>query len=156
MTGILLAFALTPVRAQDIAISFPFQGQFTTRFEVMLQGHTVSLLRVDARGEATAMGKTTAFTDNQYINLVDGSGTATYTLTGANGNSVTLDMILQSINVDGGVTFAGSYTVVGGTGLFERATGSGVLVGGALFTSASEGIGAFALLGTITTIGGQP
>jgi hypothetical protein len=96
------------------------------------------------------MGEATAFTDNQYVSLIDGSGTATYTLVGSDGSSVTLDIVVQSINVDGGVTFSGGYTVVSGTGQFAGAAGSGVLVGGALFTSPSKGIGSFAVFGGIS------
>ena len=80
------------------------------------------------------MGKTTAFTDDQLVSLIDGSATATYTLTGAKGDTLILAMTFQATNVEGGVTFAGSYTVAGGSGRFEGATGSGLLSGGALFT----------------------
>ena len=41
------------------------------------------------------MGLTSAFTDNQVANLITGSTTATYTLTGANGDTVVLEMSFQ-------------------------------------------------------------
>jgi hypothetical protein len=105
---------------------------------------------VKSRGQATYMGRTTAFTDDQLVSLIDGSATATYKLTGVKGDTLILAMTFQSTEVAGGVTFAGSYTVAGGSGQFEGATGSGLLSGGALFLTETDGIGAFAVAGTIS------
>jgi hypothetical protein len=66
-------------------------------------------------------------TDHQLVNLIDGSATATYTLTGVNGDILILSMAFQSTDVAGRVTFAGGYTVTGGSpirrGHRERLTG---------------------------------
>ena len=100
------------------------------------------------------MGKTTAFTDDQLVNLIDGSGTATYTLTAANGDTLVLALVVPvggTINVEGGVIFSGSYTITGGTGRFNGATGSGVFGGSGLFLTETDGIGAFAVVGTISS-----
>jgi len=105
---------------------------------------------VTGPGQASYLGRSTAFTDSQFVSLIDGSITATYILTGSNGDTLTLDFVAQGTNVDGGATFAGSYTIVGGTGHFAGATGSGFLVGGALFLTATDGIGAFAIAGPIS------
>ncbi len=78
------------------------------------------------------MDKTTAFTDDQFISLIDGSGTATYTLTGKNGDTLVLSLVFPvggTINVEGGVIFSGTYTITGGTGRFNGATGSGNFAG---------------------------
>ena len=90
---------------------------------------------------------------NQQVNLVTGDGTATYTLTGANGDTVVIEMEALTTNIPGGVTFAGSYTVTGGTGRFAQATGSGALSGQAIFTSATGGLGSFSIVGTISSPG---
>ena len=120
-------------------------------------------------GQATYMGRTSAFTVDQLVNLIDGSGTATYILTPAsrmsNGGSgpiapaksesptidtLILALVVQAggtINVDGGVLFSGSYTITGGTGRFIGATGSGVFGGSGLYLTETDGIGAFARRG---------
>ena len=90
-------------------------------------------------GNASHMGATHAFTDHQLVNVIDGSASATYTLTAANGDTLVLAMVFQATNIPGGVTFAGDYTVTGGTGRFTGATGSGKLAGTALFTSETDG-----------------
>ena len=46
--------------------------------------------------------------------------------------------------------FSGSYTITGGTGRFNGATGSGVFGGSGLFLTETDGIGAFAVVGTIS------
>ena len=58
-----------------------------------------------------------------------------------------------TINVEGGVIFSGSYTITGGTGRFIGATGSGVFGGSGLFLTETDGIGAFAVAGTISLPG---
>ena len=49
------------------------------------------------------------------------------------------------------VIFKGTYTVVGGTGRFAGASGSGSLEGNATFTSPAGGVGEFTLSGTISS-----
>ena len=100
------------------------------------------------------MGRTTAFTDDQLVNLIDGSGTATYALTGVNGDTLVLALVVPvegTIYVDGRVIFSGSYTITGGTGRFNGAIGSGVFGGSGLFLTETDGIGAFAVAGTISS-----
>ena len=146
-TVTLLAFVPSPARASD---ELPFNANFITNVERFVEFPFLHVT-VNSRGQATYMGTTTAFTDDQLVSLIDGSATATYTLTGANGDTLILAMTFQATNVEGGVTFAGSYTVAGGSGRFEGATGSGTLSGGALFLDESNGIGAFAVVGTISS-----
>ena len=52
-----------------------------------------------------------------------------------------------------GFIFSGSYTITGGTGRFTGATGSGVFGGLGLYLTETDGIGAFALAGTISLPG---
>jgi hypothetical protein len=149
ITAVVLAFAPPAARASG---EKPFHANFITQVESFVE-YPFLHVRVNSRGQATYMGRTTAFTDDQLVSLIDGSATATYTLTGVNGDTLILAMTFQSTEVTGGVTFAGSYTVAGGTGRFERATGSGLLAGGALFLDETNGIGAFSVVGTIS-VGG--
>jgi hypothetical protein len=143
---LLFALAPQPVRAQS---EKPFSANFITRFTSVVEGNFLHVT-VTGPGQASYLGKSTAFTDSQFVSLIDGSITATYILTGSSGDTLTLDFVAQGTNVDGGATFAGNYTIVGGTGHFAGATGSGFLVGGALFLTATDGIGAFAIAGTIS------
>jgi hypothetical protein len=145
----LLAFAPPAARASTEA---PFHANFTTQFETVLEFPILHVI-VNGRGQATHMGKTSAFTDDQVVNLLDGSGSATYTLTAANGDTLILALVVQpggTINVAGGVIFSGDYTVMGGSGRFSGATGGGVFAGSALFLDETDGIGCFALVGTIS------
>jgi len=76
----LLAFAPQSTRAgSQVPFNAGFSGEFTTEFV------PPSFLRVLATvsGNATHLGATIAVTTDELINLGDGSGTATFTLTGA-------------------------------------------------------------------------
>lgn len=144
----LLALAPLPALASD---EQPFHANFITQFTSVVEFPLLHVT-VNSRGQATYMGRTIASTDDQLVNLVDGSGTATYTLTSKNGDTVILALVVPvggTINVDGGVIFHGSYTVSGGTGQFDGATGGGVFGGSGLFLDETDGIGAFAVVGTI-------
>jgi hypothetical protein len=151
-TVTLLAFTARSARASG---DQPFHANFVTQFKSVVEYPNLHVT-VNSRGQATYMGRTTAFTDDQLVSLIDGSGTATYTLTGANGDTVVLALVVQvggTINVEGGVIFSGSYTITGGTGRFSGATGSGAFAGSALFLTETDGIGAFAVAGTISPPG---
>ena len=149
-TVTLLVFAPQSTRASG---EKPFHANFITQVETVLEFPFLHVT-VNSRGKATYMGRTTAFTDDQLVNVIDGSGSATYTLTGANGDTLVVALVVPiggTINVDGGVIFSGSYTIVGGTGRFNGATGSGVFGGTGLFLTETDGIGAFAVVGTISS-----
>ena len=151
-TVILLAFAPSSARATG---EMPFHANFITKFVSVLEFPLLHLT-VTSRGQATYMGRTTAFTDDQVANVIDGSGSAIYTLTGANGDTLVLALLVQvggTINGEGGVIFSGSYTITGGSGRFTGATGSGVFGGSGLFLTETDGIGCFAVAGTISSPG---
>ena len=82
----LLAFAPQSARA---AGEKPFHANFITQFETLLEFPLLHFT-VSAQGQATYMGKTTAFSDDQVVNLAYGKETATYTLTAANGDTLVL------------------------------------------------------------------
>jgi hypothetical protein len=148
-TVTLLAFTPQSVTAHN---EQPFHANFTTQFTSALTFPLLHLT-VHGKGKATYMGTTTAFTDDQVSNLIDGSGSATYTLTAKNGDTLVMTLVVRpggTINIEGGVLFSGSYTIIGGTGRFSGATGSGVFGGTGLFLSETTGIGAFAVVGTIS------
>ena len=98
---------------------------------------------VTGQGNASHLGTTTAVSTDQLVNVIDGSATATYTLTGANGDTVILTMIFQATETPGEVTFEGTYVVTGGTGRFAGAAGTGTLEGSAVFFDESTRAGFF-------------
>jgi hypothetical protein len=142
--------APTPASARH---EVPFRGVFSTEVEIEFV-YPFFYISVTGHGNASHLGATTAVTDNQIVNVEIGSATATYTLTGANGDTVVLEMIFQvTFLPNNAVTFEGTYTVTGGTGRFFRATGSGELAGSAIVTGPNTGIGSFSVAGTISSPG---
>ncbi len=131
----------------------PFKASYTTQFQSVVAFPIVTL-SITGEGQASHLGRSTAATTNQAVNLITGAATATYTLTAANGDTVVLELVFGTTNVPGGVTFHGSYTVAGGTGRFAGASGSGSLNGSATFTGPIDGFGAFSVEGTISSPGG--
>src|SRR5262249_40707730 len=109
----------------------PFSAAFTTEFENVVM-FPIAHVTVIGEGKATHLGKATASTDNQLVNLLTGVSTATYTFTAANGDTLVLEMDFQSTFDQippQSVTFEGTYNVTDGTGRFFGATGSGMLIG---------------------------
>ena len=116
-------FVLAPT-AVSARPEVPFRGAFTTEVEIEFV-YPFFYISVTGHGNASHLGATSAVTDNQIVNVNTGMATATYTLTGANGDTVVLEMIFQTTFLpNNAVTFEGSYTVTGGTGRFNGATGS--------------------------------
>jgi len=133
----------------------PFHASFTTEFSSSAAFPLVHVT-VQGEGQALHMGRTEASTTNQVVNLITGVGTATYTLTAANGNVVRVEMTLHTeFPSPTSVTFSGPYEVTGGTGRFSGASGSGTVDGIANFTSASDGVGEFTMDGTISSVGSK-
>ena len=150
VTVTLLAFVPQSTRAGD---QVPFRAAFGTEVEIEFV-YPFFYISVTGQGNASHLGATSAVTDNQVVNVETGSATATYTLTGANGDTVVLEMVFQTTFLpNNAVTFEGDYTVTGGTGRFYGATGSGDLVGSAVVTGPNTGVGSFSVAGTISSPG---
>lgn len=152
-TVTLLASAPQPACAGP---SYPFHARFITEFESIVEFPYLHLI-VNGKGRSSAMGPTAAITTDQMVSMIDGSATATYTLIAATkqagvivGDTIILAMVFQATDVAGGVTFTGSYTVVGGTGRFAGAKGSGVVAGSAFLVGPSNGVGSFTLSGALS------
>lgn len=153
LAGFALAWTPASVRAGR---EVPFKASFVTEFTAAPVPNTpLVCISVIGQGLASHLGKTVAVTDNQKVNLATGEATATYTLTGANGDTVVVEMAFQAMFLSQTeVSFEGTYSVVSGTGRFVGANGgSGVLQGSATFQSQSSGVGQFTLVGTISQPG---
>jgi hypothetical protein len=144
-----LALTTQPARADK---QVPFRAAFTTEFESVVIP-PIAHITVIGEGKGTHLGKATAVTTDQEVNLITGQTSATYTLTAANGDTVVLEMEFETTFLPTGVTFAGTYAVTEGTGRFAGATGSGTLIGSAAFTGPSNGVGSFVVAGTISSPG---
>ena len=144
-----LVFTTQPAQADE---QVPFRAAFTTEFESVVEFPIVHI-DVVGEGKATHLGKTTAVTTDQAVNLNTGQTSATYTFTAANRDTVVLAMEFQTTFLSSGVTFEGTYSVTEGTGRFAGATGSGTLIGSAAFTGPSNGVGSFTVAGTISSPG---
>jgi len=153
---LLACFAVEPILATTPASAreqVPFRAAFGTEVEIEFV-YPFFYISVTGQGNASHLGATSAVTDNQIVNAETGSATATYTLTGANGDTVVLEMVFETTFLpNNAVTFEGDYTVTGGTGRFYGATGSGDLAGSAFVTGPNTGIGSFSVAGTISSPG---
>ena len=148
--AVVFVSAPTPASARD---QVPFRAAFGTEVQIEFV-YPFFYISVTGQGNASHLGATTAVTDNQIVNVNTGMATATYTLTGANGDTVVLEMIFQTTFLpNNAVTFEGTYTVTGGTGRFYGATGSGDLAGSAIVTGPNTAIGSFSVAGTISSPG---
>ena len=134
----------------------PFQASFDAEFENSLSFPIVHVT-VRGSGQAEHMGSSAAFTDNEVVNLLNGAGPATFTLTGANGDTLVLEDTFQTTPPDAGghFTFGGTFEVVGGTGRFAGATGGGAVNGSAQFSGplGDSGVAEFTFDGTVSSPG---
>ena len=144
--------ATPPLSAEPKQI--PFRASYDAQFQNTLAFPIVHVT-VQATGEALVLGRSQAVTDNEFVNLLTGAGTATFTLTAANGDTLVLEDTFHSTPPDAGgaFTFAGDFEVVGGTGRFAGATGGGTVTGSAQFPgpAADGGVAEFSFDGTISS-----
>ena len=80
----------------------------------------IAYTRVEGQGQATHLGRFTQ-TGDATVDVATGNARGTWTLTAANGDMLFLAMEGNGIDPTHG---AGTFTVVGGTGRFEGASGS--------------------------------
>ena len=142
------AVPLSAARGGDI----PFRVSLDTVFQSS-SGFPVIDITVQGEGQVQHLGNSATFSTNEHVNLITGNATATFTLVAANGDTVVFESVFGTVPVPGGVTFEGTYTVVGGTGRFTGSTGHGALTGSAQFTGPNNGVGEFTLDGTISSPG---
>lgn len=125
-----------------------FHATFNTTFTSVFSFPFVQV-SVTGTGHARHMGQTTATTTNQLVNVLTGEATATYDLRAANGDVLTVELDAMTTFSATGASYAGTYTVTGGTGRFHCATGCGTITGSATNTGPDSGFGTFTLHGTV-------
>jgi len=120
---VLTALALLPLAYPGMAEEqVPFEGVevgaiTTVSFQFPFDGK-----KQTAEGEATHVGHYT-LTGDFVVDLRFGTAAGTFTMTAANGDTLFLDMEAYADPTDFTKTVA-NFTVTGGTGRFEGATGS--------------------------------
>ena len=130
----------------------PLRASFDTQFQVN-SGPPILNITVQGEGHTLHMGKSETFTNNEVVNLITGAGTATFTVIAANRDTVVFQSEFNVVPTSTGVTFEGTYEIIGGTGRFSGATGLGRLIGSAVFTGPDIGVGEFTFEGTISSAG---
>jgi hypothetical protein len=140
--------ACLPLGLAPSTQTVPFRASFDTTFTSVLN-FPFAIVTVAGSGQALHMGRTTASTSNQAVNVLTGAATATYSLRAANGDLLLVELDATTTFSSTGVAYSGTYQITGGTGRFAGASGTGAIVGSATNTSPSSGFGTFALDGTL-------
>jgi hypothetical protein len=104
-------------KGKDVPFKEKSEGVVTTVGFDPVAGE--ALTHVQGEGQATHLGHFTV-TGDVAVNVVTGIPHGTWTLTAANGDQLFLDMGGHGIDAFHGF---GSFTVIGGTGRFQGATG---------------------------------
>ena len=151
---IVAAIASTAPLSSHAGKLVPFRASFDTVFQL---NSPPPILNVTVQGEGIGLhvGKSSTFTTNQVTNVITGASTANYTVIAANGDTLSFEDDFITLPTSTGVTFEGTYTIIGGIGRFSGATGSGTVTGSADFTGANVGVGQFTFDGTISSPGSK-
>jgi hypothetical protein len=100
------------------------------------------------------LGTMTAQSIEETVNLETGAGIAAYRFIAANGDEVFVDFAFTAIPTSPNIySIQGVWQVVGGTGRFDGASGSGAYVGEVGFSTPVNALGRFELRGTISSPG---
>lgn len=107
-------------------------------------------------GHALHLGAMAAQSIEETVNLETGAGIAAYRFIAANGDDVTVEFAFSAIPMSPNLySIQGVWQVVGGTGRFDGATGSGPYVGEVVFSTPVNALGRFELKGTISSPGSR-
>jgi hypothetical protein len=146
-------FAVAPIAAQA-GNQVPFRASWDAQISIAPLAPPLFAVSGLGAGRATHLGKMTAQSIAEVVNLATGEGAASYRFTAANGDKVFVNFVFTAIPVsDTDFVVQGVWQVTGGTGRFGNATGSGTYEGQVGFTGATSAVGHFALAGTISSPG---
>ena len=147
------AFALapSPVQAGD---QVPFRASWDAQIEITPLNPPLVAVSGLGEGRATHLGRMTAQSIAEVVNLATGEGAASYRFTAANGDEVHVNFVFTAIPISA-TTFAiqGVWQETGGTGRFDGASGSGSYEGKVEFTGPVNAVGHFEMQGTISSPG---
>ncbi len=149
----LITFASTPTTAQA-GQQVPFRAAWTADITISpLASPLVSVSGLGA-GKALHLGAMTAQSVEETVNLDTGAGIAAYRFIAADGDEVFVDFAFAAVPTSPNVySIQGVWQIVGGTGRFDGASGSGNYVGEVAFSGPVNAVGRFELQGTISSPG---
>lgn len=112
----------------------PFRGEYTTSLEFGPFGPDSFILNITAEGTATHLGRNTWFAASEVTYA--GQQTAAGSFLSASGDELSWEGggVVSTLE-DGTREFSGEWTVTGGTGRFDGATGGGSYEGSAMATA---------------------
>jgi hypothetical protein len=113
-------------------------------------GHVGLLFQISGEGHLTQLGEVAAV-QSHCLSLTTFAFAGQSTITGADGSSIVSSYVGQAYPFPGGLSFHGETTVIGGTGQFDGATGSGVGDGVASFEPGAVSV--IYLYGTVSSVG---
>lgn len=153
-----LALSLTPLvcapAAAKAGSQVPFRATWTADITISpLAAPLVAVSGLGA-GKALHLGAVTAQSIEEIVNLETGAGLAAYRFIAANGDEVFVDFAFAAVPTSPNVySIQGGWQVVGGTGRFGGAAGSGTYEGEVAFSGPVNAVGRFGLQGTISSPG---
>ena len=147
--GLALALLSLPVHAES---TVPFSASVDTQVTPLGPcGATCLTINIAGTGHATHMGRIEIDGPSQ-INFATGAQTGTSTLTAADGSTIVMLFVGAFIPTGpADATFQGTWTVTGGTGRFQGASGGGTYGG-----SAAGDVGVLNIDGTLSSPGKKP
>jgi hypothetical protein len=102
---------------------------------------------------ATQLGVIDVVSIAELVNLATGEGLAQYRYTSANGDAIEVEIQFNLAPTPTGFTSSGTWHVTRGTGRFQRATGTGTIVGQIDFMGVDVGVAHLELDGVISAPG---
>lgn len=107
------------------AVDLPFKGRLDGVYTLTFPGPTTLFVSGEGTGNATHLGRFT-FEYDELVDLATGTGTGTYELTAANGDTLTADWTGYGVPTEDPTVLlvVENATITGGTGRFVNASGS--------------------------------
>jgi hypothetical protein len=107
------------------AIDLPFTGRLDGIYTLTFPGPTTLFVSGEGTGNATQLGRFT-FEYDELVDLSTGTGTGSYELTAANGDTLTADWTGYGLPTEDPTVLlvVENATITGGTGRFANANGS--------------------------------
>jgi hypothetical protein len=153
LTLALLALTLAPATAHA-AKQVPFRARWDADLVITPVAPPFVAVSGLGAGRALHLGTMTAQSITETVNLETGAGIAAYRFIAANGDEVLVNFAFTAIPTSPNVySIQGVWQVVGGTGRFDGASGSGDYVGEVAFSGPVNALGQFELEGTIASPG---
>jgi hypothetical protein len=147
------AIAVLSAQAGDLV---PFRAAWETQIELIPLAPPLVAVEGAGEGQAEHLGRMTAQSIEEVVNLGTGDGLASYRFISASGDHVYVTFAFLALPVSPSLfAVQGEWQITGGTGRFEGAEGSGLYVGEVEFVGPASGLGHFAMTGVITSPGAQ-